>query len=291
MEVGRSDLVHVPDKSRLETETQSGDKGGLSINQVTKSYGRGQRRVDALAETSLEIEPGDFVSIVGPSGCGKTTLLKILGDVIPPTDGVVLIDGEPARNARRFRQIGVVFQSPVLLPWRTVRENVILPFQISRSGGRFRKVPRHLQDSVDRVLDTVGLVDFADRFPTELSGGMQSRVSLARSLVYEPSVLLMDEPFSALDELTRTEMALHLLDVWERFRVTVVFVTHHIEEAVLLSNRVLVMSPRPGKIRRDLTVDLPRPRSLETRKLPFFKETVEDLIMDFHMRAQEHPRP
>lgn len=290
MEIGRSDLVHVPDKSRLESETQSGAKGGLSIKQVTKSYGRGQRRVEALAETSLEIEPADFVSIVGPSGCGKTTLLKILGDVIPPTDGVVLIDGEPARKARRFRQIGVVFQSPVLLPWRTVRENVILPFQISRSGGRFRKVPRYLQDSVDRVLDTVGLVDFADRFPTELSGGMQSRVSLARSLVYEPSVLLMDEPFSALDELTRTEMALHLLDVWERFRVTVVFVTHHIEEAVLLSNRVLVMSPRPGKIRRDLTVDLPRPRSLDTRKLPFFKETVEDLIMDFHMRAQERSR-
>lgn len=288
MEGGRTDIdLQTTGGSPLESRAVSTDKGGLSVQHVTKSYGRAQRRVVALAETSLEIDPGDFVSIIGPSGCGKTTLLKILGDVIVPTSGAILIDDHPARKARQSREIGVVFQSPVLLPWRTVRENIVLPFQVSRSGGRLRKVPAQLQDSVDRLLETVGLADFADRFPLELSGGMQSRVALARSLVYEPSVLLMDEPFSALDELTRTEMALHLLEVWERFRTTVVFVTHHIEEAVLLSNRVLVMSHRPGKIRRDLKVTLPRPRSLETRKLPFFRETVEDLTMDFHMRAHE----
>lgn len=288
MEDGGTDIELQTARGRhAQRNGAQAERGALSIQNVTKSYGRGQRRLDALAETSLEITPGDFVSIIGPSGCGKTTLLKVMGDVIAPTAGAVMIDGKPARNARRFREIGVVFQSPVLLPWRTVRENVLLPFQISRSGGRLRKVPRDRQESVDRLLETVGLADFADRFPMELSGGMQSRVSLARSLVYEPSVLLMDEPFSALDELTRTEMALHLLEVWERFRTTVVFVTHHIEEAVLLSNRVLVMSHRPGQIRRDMTVDLPRPRSLDTRKLPFFREAVEDLVMDFHMRADE----
>lgn len=267
--------------------SQRHTKGALSVNAVTKAYGRGQRKVEALAETSLEIDPGDFVSIVGPSGCGKTTLLKILGDVIPPSEGSILIDGRPAQIARKYRQIGVVFQSPVLLPWRTVRENVILPFQIARSGGRLHKVPKDLRAKVDRVLETVGLTEFADRFPTELSGGMQSRAALARSLVYEPALLLMDEPFAALDELTRTEMALHLLEVWERFRTTVVFITHHIEEAVLLSNRVLVMSHRPGEIRRDIAIDLPRPRSLDTRKLPFFRETVEDLVLDFHRRAEQ----
>jgi ABC-type sugar transport system ATPase subunit len=148
-------------------------------------------------------------------------------------------------------------------------------------------LPKELETRVDEVLERVGLAEFADRLPRELSGGMQSRVSLARALVHEPSVLLMDEPFAALDELTRTEMALHLLSVWERIRTTVVFITHHIEEAVLLSNQVIVMSSRPGTIRRCLKVDLPRPRSIETRRMPPFRNIVEDLVADFHGRRPE----
>jgi NitT/TauT family transport system ATP-binding protein len=189
---------------------------------------------------------------------------------------------------RKGRHIGYAFQSPVLLPWRDIRSNVALPFEVA--GHRhFRRIRSDIRDRIDAVLETVGLRAFADRLPRELSGGMQSRVALARALVHEPSVLLMDEPFAALDELTRTEMALHLLDVWQRVQTTVVFVTHHIHEAVLLSNRILVISDRPGRIRRDIAVDLPRPRSLETTRLEAFREIAEDLVADFHSR-KEHAR-
>ena len=257
-------------------------KGAISLRGASKTYGKGERAVHALEETTLEVGSGDFVSVLGPSGCGKTTLLKVVGDIISPTTGTVLIDGRPSSEMRRARRIGYAFQSPVLLPWRDVRTNVALPFQIAGTGGRFKRLPGDIQDRIDRVLDTVGLGGFEDRLPRELSGGMQSRVALARALVYEPSVLLMDEPFAALDELTRTAMAFHLLEVWERVRTTVVFVTHHIHEAVLLSNRILVISDRPGRLRRDIKVDLPRPRSVETRRLPLFREIAEDLVLDFY---------
>jgi len=259
-------------------------QGVITAEGLTKTYGSGSRSLRALAETSFRVEAGDFVSVLGPSGCGKTTLLKITGDIIQPSTGQVLIDGEPSRLMRCEQRIGYVFQSPVLLPWRTVRRNVSLPFEIAGMCGQFKPMPKDIRGRVDSVLETVGLAAFADRLPHELSGGMQSRVSLARALVYEPSVLLMDEPFAALDELTRTDMALHLLKVWERVRTTVVFITHHIEEAVLLSNRILVMTERPGYVRRDITIDLPRPRSLDTRKHPNFREIVEDLVAYLHRR-------
>jgi NitT/TauT family transport system ATP-binding protein len=175
------------------------------------------------------------------------------------------------------------------LPWRTVYENVLLPFQVARGSGfsiQRSSARTEIKDRVETALHTVGLGDFMGRLPRELSGGMQARVGIARALVHEPDILLMDEPFASLDELTRGEMALHLLDVWERVRTTVVFVTHHIEEAVLLANRVVVMSARPGEIRREVEVDLPRPRSLETRRAPLFREIVEDLIADFHRSAK-----
>jgi NitT/TauT family transport system ATP-binding protein len=257
------------------------ERGAIHIERVSKRYGEGRRALLALGETTLEVAPGEFVSIVGPSGCGKTTLLKTLGDVLGPSTGIVEIDGEPASVTRRQRRIGFVFQNPVLLPWRTVRDNLSLPFEVARGGSR-RKARSECHVLVEAALSSVGLSDFADRYPRELSGGMQSRVSLARAMITEPAVLLMDEPFAALDELTRTDMALHLLDLWERVRTTVVFVTHHIQEAVLLSSRILVMSPRPGIIRRDITVNLPRPRSLEVRSLPAFRDLVEDLVLDFH---------
>lgn len=262
--------------------------GTLALRGISKTYGSGKRAVQALQETSVDIRSGDFVSTLGPSGCGKTTLLKIVGDIVSPSTGSVLIDERPNSEMRRARRIGYAFQSPVLLPWRDVRSNVTLPFDVARSGGRFKRIPDEIRLRVDGVLETVGLTAFADRLPRELSGGMQSRVALARALVYEPSVLLMDEPFAALDELTRTAMAIHLLSVWERIQTTVVFVTHHIQEAVLLSNRILVISERPGRVRRDIAVDLPRPRSVATRRLPLFREITEDLVADFY--AQERDR-
>jgi NitT/TauT family transport system ATP-binding protein len=228
----------------------------LVLRDVTKTYGRGDRAVHALDTTTIDIDAGDFVSILGPSGCGKTTLLKIIGDIIDASAGEVLIDGRPSSVMRKARRIGYAFQSPVLLPWRDIQSNVALPFEIAEHR-HLRRIPSDIRDRIDTVLETVGLRAFADRLPRELSGGMQSRVALARALVHEPSILLMDEPFAALDELTRTEMALHLLNVWERVQTTVVFVTHHIHEAILLSNRILVMSERPGRIRRDIAVDLP----------------------------------
>ncbi len=240
--------------------------------------------IKAVAPTTFHVDAGSFVSIVGPSGGGKTTLLKIIGDILEPTTGSVMVDGRAAREMRERHRIGYVFQTPVLLPWRSVYENVLLPFQIARGRGLsvHHSSEADIRSRVETALQTVGLGEFLGRLPRELSGGMQARVGLARALVYEPDILLMDEPFASLDELTRGEMALHLLDVWERVRTTVVFVTHHIEEAVLLANRVLVMSQRPGQVRRDIQVDLPRPRSLETRRSATFREIVEDLIADFH---------
>jgi NitT/TauT family transport system ATP-binding protein len=259
-------------------------EGAIAVRGVTKIYGSGSRAIRALPETSFRVDASDFVSVLGPSGCGKTTLLKVIGDIIEPSTGQVLIDGQPSSQMRCQQRIGYVFQSPLLLPWRIVRRNVSLPFEVAGECGRLNRIPKDVAARVDSVLDTVGLSAFSDRLPHELSGGMQSRVSLARALVTEPSVLLMDEPFAALDELTRTAMALHLLDVWERVRTTVVFITHHIEEAVLLSNRILVMSERPGRICRDISIDLPRPRSLETRREPAFRATVEDLLEYLHRR-------
>jgi NitT/TauT family transport system ATP-binding protein len=259
-------------------------QGRIAVDSVEKTYGKGDEAVRALAPISFTVDSGEFVSILGPSGCGKTTLLKIVGDIVPPSAGVVTIDDRPAAELRRRRRIGYVFQTPVLLPWRSVRDNVHLPFEMSRrvdSGSGKAEVARN----IDEMLSTVGLGGFEDRLPRELSGGMQARVSLARAFVVDASVLLMDEPFSALDELTRTEMAAELLRLWERLRTSVVFVTHHIEEAVLLSNRILVMSERPGEIRRTIEVTLPRPRTLETRKNPKFRDLVEDLVSDFHAQG------
>ena len=262
----------------------AGDASGGRIvaRDVTMTYGTGDKAVEALRPVSVETVPNDFVSIVGPSGCGKTTFLKILGDIVSPTGGDITIHGETPRAMRQARRIGYVFQTPVLLPWLSVYDNVMLPFKVAHEkDSRDAEDPSRIHARIDETLDIFGLGDFQDRLPRQLSGGMQSRVSLARALVRDPDVLLMDEPFAALDELTRAEMSLYLLGVWERVRTTVVFVTHHIEEAVLLSNRVCVMSPRPGSFERIVDVDLPRPRSAETRKLPEFHAIVDDLMTSF----------
>ena len=221
---------------------------------LTKSFVSGKRSLHALADVSLEADRGAFVSIIGPSGGGKTTLLKLIGGLLEPTSGTVSIAGAPPADARRRKEIGYVFQDPSLLPWRTVLGNVELSRELNS-----RVTNGHLPDPED-LLDTVGLSEFRDYYPHQLSGGMSQRVALARALALEPSVLLMDEPLGALDEMTRIVMRYELLRLWELSRKTVVLVTHSIPEAVLLSDTVIVMSPRPGRILDRIRIDLPRPR-------------------------------
>ena len=244
----------------------------IDLQGVSKVFYSDAGELVALEKTWLKVQPGQFVSLIGPSGCGKTTVLRIAGDLEAPSSGTVLVDGMPPSAARRARDIGVVFQSPALLGWRTVEENVALPAEVFRdSSARGR---------VSEMIGNVGLRGFERSYPRELSGGMQSRVSIARALTYRPSVLLMDEPFGALDEITREKMQLELLGIWGESRPAVLFVTHSISEAILLSDRVLVMSARPGRILEDLAVGFPRPRGSHLRADPEF------VRMEDHLRGE-----
>nr|MDQ4041922.1 ABC transporter ATP-binding protein [Actinomycetota bacterium] len=222
----------------------------------------------ALQAIDLDIRRGEFVSLIGPSGCGKSTLLRLVGDLTAPSSGSVSVNGKPAEQARLDRDYGIVFQSPVLFDWRTVADNVELPLEVL---GRDRA---ERQRRVAEMLDLVELRDFAGHFPYQLSGGMQQRVAIARALAFEPAILLMDEPFGALDEMTRERMNSELLRIWERTGITIIFVTHSIPEAVFLSSRVVVMSARPGRITEVIEVDLPRPRDVETREHERYFELV-----------------
>jgi NitT/TauT family transport system ATP-binding protein len=236
---------------------------------VEKIFSRGNQPVTtALSEIDLEIRRGEFVSLIGPSGCGKSTLLRIIGDLIEPTDGTVTVNDKPASRARLDRDYGIVFQAPVLMQWRTVEENVKLPLEVMGwDGGRRSARAREM-------LELVELGDFLGHRPHQLSGGMEQRVAIARALSFEPSILLMDEPFGALDEMTRERMNQEVLRIWEQTGITVVFVTHSIPEAVFLSSRVVVMSPRPGRITKVIDVDLPRPRDVLTRETQRYFELV-----------------
>jgi NitT/TauT family transport system ATP-binding protein len=238
---------------------------------IGKVFGDGDSVVTALEEIDLTIGAGEFVSLIGPSGCGKSTLLRIVGDLTPPTSGEVRVNGKPARQARLDRDYGMVFQAPVLMDWRTVSRNIELPLEIMGFG----KGERAKRSS--ELLKLVELEGFADRHPWQLSGGMQQRVSIARALAFDPKLLLMDEPFGALDEMTRERMNLELMKIWRRTETTIVFVTHSIPEAVFLSTRVVVMSPRPGRISRIVDVDLPQPRTVETREHERYFELVTEV--------------
>ena len=227
----------------------------ISVHGLTIEFHTRQGSLTALKGVDMEVEEGAFISIIGPSGGGKTTLLKVIGGLLEPTSGTVLVNGLPPVAAQRRKDIGFVFQDPALLPWRTVEENIRLPLQLNaKETGIKTGDPAHL-------LDAVGLKDFRDYYPRHLSGGMKQRVALARALVLDPAVLLMDEPLGALDEMTRIAMRHELLQLWESSRKTVVFVTHSIPEAVLLADRVVVLSRQPGRIVREVAIDLPRPRS------------------------------
>lgn len=220
--------------------------------------------VEALRDVSMDIKKGEFVSLLGPSGCGKTTLLRIIADLLEPTSGSVSISGRTPRETRLQQKYGIVFQNPVLFDWRTVCNNIRLPLEMMKVRKEEQK--RRIQ----KQLELVGLIDFADNYPYQLSGGMQQRVGIARALAVKPEFLLMDEPFSALDEFTREKLNEDLLRIWRKTNKTVIFVTHNISEAVFLSDRVFVLSPLPGRLSRVIDIDLPRPRSQETRESPEF---------------------
>jgi NitT/TauT family transport system ATP-binding protein len=231
----------------------------------------------ALEDIGLEIEQGEFVSLIGPSGCGKSTLLRIIGDLIEPTGGGVTVNGKPARQARRDHDYGIVFQDPVLYDWRTVARNIALPLELA-GWDRGRRSQR-----VDEMLDLVELRGFGEHHPWQLSGGMQQRVAIARALSFDPALLLMDEPFGALDEMTRERLNAELLRIWQASESTIVFVTHSIAEAVFLSTRVVVMSARPGRISKLIPIDLPQPRTAATREDPRFFELATEVREALHM--------
>ena len=232
----------------------------ISLRGVSMIFGgAGSSSVHALQGVDLDVRAGEFVSLIGPSGCGKSTLLRLIGDLLQPSAGSLSVNGKSPRQARLGREYGIVFQRPVLYDWRTVTQNVQLPLEVMKVA------PAERQARADELLRLVGLAEFADRYPWQLSGGMQQRVSIARALSFRPAVLLMDEPFGALDEMTRERLNRELLNVWSDTRTAIVFVTHSIAEAVFLSDRIAVFTPRPGRIAAIIDVDLPRPRRLSVR--------------------------
>jgi NitT/TauT family transport system ATP-binding protein len=235
---------------------------------VDKVFGTGPDRTVALQGIDLEIGKGGFVSLIGPSGCGKSTLLRLIGDLTPATAGAVEVNGKSAVRARIDHDYGIVFQSPVLFDWRTVQRNVELPIELS-GAARAERARRARE-----LLALVELAGFEERYPWQLSGGMQQRVAIARALSFAPSILLMDEPFGALDEMTRERLNLELLRIWQQTGTTIVFVTHSIPEAVFLSTQVAVMSARPGRIVDIIDIHLGRPRDELTREHPSYFEHV-----------------
>ncbi len=234
----------------------------LSIRRLNLTYPNGNGGLQVLADVSFEVAPGEFVCVIGPSGCGKSSLLKVLAGLRQPTSGQIIFEGEPLAHPRR--RIGVVFQKANLMPWRTVLQNITLPLELQNMP------PDEARARAKDLVELVGLNGFEQARPRQLSGGMEQRVAIARALVHRPDVLLLDEPFGALDALTRERMGLELLRIWDRYRKTVIMVTHSISEAIFLADRALVFSPRPGTIRADLPILLPRPRALAQTYSPEF---------------------
>jgi len=240
--------------------------GALAVDArgVSLTFQTSDGEVQALANVNLQVGEGDFVSFIGPSGCGKTTLLRVIADLEHPTSGTILVNGASPGEARLQRHYGYIFQAPALYPWRTIERNVMLPLEIMGFDATERRA------RMEKYLKLVNLSGFERKFPWQLSGGMQQRASIARALSFDPALLLMDEPFGALDEIVRDHLNEQLLRLWDQTRKTVVFVTHSIPEAVFLSTKIVVMSPRPGRIIDVIACDFPRDRTLEIRETPEF---------------------
>lgn len=255
----------------------------IEIDGVNKVYNPdSDEPVRALKDIDFSIERGEFISIIGPSGCGKTTLLKCVGDLVSQTSGQILVDGVPSTEARKARRLAFFFQEDVLLPWRTVLQNVLLPLEIEGEDTSDPAIRRE----AEKTIANVGLEGFETALPDELSGGMRQRVALARGFVFDPEIYLMDEPFAALDELTRRKMNKFLLDIHEDVKKTTLFVTHHIGEAVWLSDKILVLSDRPGEIEHIVDIDIDRPRDAATRTTDAFHE-YEDMLTEILMKEEE----
>jgi NitT/TauT family transport system ATP-binding protein len=252
----------------------------IEIEGLGKVFRRNGIETHALDALDLRVANGEFLAVVGPSGCGKSTLLRLIAGLLPPSEGCVTIDGR--RVSGPETQLGIVFQKPILLEWRTVLGNVLLQAEMRRLDSSA------YLERARRLLSAVGLGDFEDRYPHELSGGMQQRAAIVRALIHDPPLLLMDEPFGALDALTREQMRIDLEELWLSTQKTVLFITHSIDEAVLLADRVMVMSPRPGRIERIIDVDLPRPRGLEARGRAKFDEAVAAITEIFLARGVLH---
>jgi NitT/TauT family transport system ATP-binding protein len=250
----------------IENPAGQAAKPVIEVEDLSLTFQTADGPVYALSEVNLTVNAGDFVSFIGPSGCGKTTLLRVIADLERQTAGRMSVNGVTPEKARLDRAYGYVFQAPALYPWRTVDRNVMLPLEIMGMSAAERR------DRAARYLDLVNLKGFEKKFPWQLSGGMQQRVSIARALSFEPELLLMDEPFGALDEITRDHLNEQLLRLWERTGKTVIFVTHSIPEAVFLSSKIVVMSPRPGRIIDVIDCNLPRDRTLDIRESQDFAE-------------------
>ncbi|MEM4303812.1 MAG: ABC transporter ATP-binding protein [Candidatus Caldarchaeum sp.] len=237
----------------------------ISIRKVSKFFKTlGGAEVVALKDVSFDVEAGEFVAIVGPSGCGKSTLLRIIAGLTPASEGEILIEGKPVNGPAKG--VGMVFQTPVLMPWKRVAENILFPLHIMGKKNEIN------ESNLSQLLKLLGLEGFENAYPFELSGGMQSRVAIGRALITNPKLLLMDEPFGALDALTRERMGLELLRIWGEYRNTVIFVTHDVAEAVFLADKVVVMTPRPGTVKNVLKIDLDRPRDLVVKSSSEFAE-------------------
>jgi NitT/TauT family transport system ATP-binding protein len=259
-----------------------GVEPGIAVEGASKVFRRGAVATHALDRIDLTVAAGEFVAVVGPSGCGKSTLLRLVAGLLPADGGAIRVAGHAVRGP--VTELGIVFQKPVLLDWRTALGNVLVQVEL-----RGEPAARH-RARAEGLLAAVGLAEFADRYPHELSGGMQQRCAIARALLHDPPLLLMDEPYGALDALTREQLRVDLEALWLAAPKTVLFITHSIDEAVLLADRVVVMSPRPGRIERELVVDLPRPRGLDARGLPGFQAAVAAITEIFLARGVLHGR-